>query len=65
MVVGVDRAEGVAIHSSNTLLLNLERITFDDDRGIGEGYSKGDPLTFRHKVGLVDANNDIERLWQK
>lgn len=64
-MASLDRAEGVAIYSNNTMLLNIDRITAEDGKGAAEGYQFIAKSIFRHKVGLVDAKNDIERIWQK
>lgn len=65
MVVGVDRAEGVTLYADNPLLANIDRLTFEDGKGASETYSVQTKSTFRHRVALVGAKDDVERLWQK
>jgi hypothetical protein len=63
--VGTDRAQGVSAYDSHSLIVNIERITAEDGKGLGEMYRYYDNSTFRHKIAIVRADNDIERMWQK
>lgn len=65
-MVGLDRAEGITmLSSSDGFLVNFDRITDADVDGAGDDYQETDWLRFRHRIAIVDAKNDIERVWQK
>jgi len=59
-----DRAQGVAF-DEESMLINFDRNTLDDGKGIGEPYLKVERNTWRYKFGVVEATNDIERKWQR
>lgn len=61
----MDRAEGVAIYSKDTLLVNIDRVASEDGKGAAEMYTYYVRNVFRHRVALVDVKNDVERVWQK
>jgi hypothetical protein len=59
-----DRAHGVASFNQN-LLINIDRITMDDGKGVGEGYTLLINNTFRHKFAIISSNDNTERVWQR
>ena len=62
-----DRAQGVTVYD-NSLLINIDRLAFDDYKGVGEGYMHMVNNTYKMKVAMLDRNdedNHIERLWQR
>lgn len=66
LVVSTDRAQGVTLHSNNTLLVNLDRYTTKDDEiGAGEGYTYVNRGIYRHRIALTRPTDNVEREWQK
>lgn len=59
-----DRAQGFAQYD-NSYLINIDRLTGDDYKGVGEGYFYQIQNTFYHKIGIVSSSNHIEREWQR
>ena len=64
LVVFTDRAQGLTVFD-NSLLVNIDRLTSDDYKGVGEGYTRMINNTFKFKVGLVEKDSHVERLWQR
>ena len=60
----VDHAYGFTTYDG-AFLLNIDRLTSDDYKGVGEGYMYLIQNTFRQRIALVDKNNFIERQWQR
>ena len=67
MLVFTDRAQGVTVYD-NSLLVNIDRLTYDDYKGVGEGYMHMINQTYKMKVAMLDSkdsDNHVERLWQR
>jgi hypothetical protein len=64
MLFFTDRAQGVASYDKD-LLINFDRLTFDDGKGVSETYTKSVSNIFRYKFAIISAQDDMERLWQK
>lgn len=47
-----DRAEGFTTYDDD-ILVNIDRLAYDDFKGVGEGYTRQIKNTFRHKVALI------------
>ena len=56
MVLFTDRAQGVTLYDGS-LLINIDRLTGDDYKGVGEGYFQQIDLIYRHRIALVDRNS--------
>ena len=65
LVVFTDRSQGVSIYEDNEIIVNIDRLTFEDGKGVGESYTISANHNMRHKIGVVSATDDIERVWQK
>jgi hypothetical protein len=64
MIVFTDRAQGVTLYDQS-LLVNIDRLAGDDYKGVGEGYNKQINNTFKFKIGLIDKQSNLERIWQR
>jgi hypothetical protein len=63
-VIFTDRAQGFAQYD-NAYLINIDRLSGDDYKGVGEGYNYLFDNVFQHKIGLVSKSSAIEREWQR
>lgn len=64
MVVFTDRAQGITLFD-HSLLVNIDRLAGDDYKGVGEGYNKQINNTYRFRIGVVEKDTHIERIWQR
>jgi hypothetical protein len=64
MILFTDRAAGFTQYDTS-FLLNIDRLTGDDYKGVGEGYNYQIMNTFRYKLALVNDTDFIEREWQR
>lgn len=60
LVVFTDRAQGITQYDES-FLINIDRLTGDDYKGVGEGYSYQIQNTFKHKIAIVDKKSFVER----
>lgn len=58
MIFFSDRAQGVSAYNES-LLINFDRLAYDDGKGVGEGYLKIVQNTFHYKFGIVSARDDM------
>lgn len=65
LVVFTDRAQGVSIYEPNEIIINFDRLTLEDGKGVGEMYRTVVDHNLKHRIGLVGSRNDVERVWQK
>jgi hypothetical protein len=63
-VIFTDRAQGFTQYD-NSYLINIDRLTGDDYKGVGEGYSYVVDNVFTHKIAIVSKSSNIEREWQR
>jgi hypothetical protein len=64
IVFFTDRATGVASYNQD-LLINFDRLTLDDGKGVSENYNQLINNTWRYKFAIVTADDHIERVWQR
>ena len=64
MVFFTDRAQGVAPYQS-ALLINFDRLTMDDGKGVGQAYTTMTKNTFHYKFAITESTEMIERRWQR
>lgn len=58
MIFFSDRAQGVSAYDES-LLINFDRLAYDDGKGVGEGYLKTVSNIFHYKLGVVSARDDM------
>lgn len=64
LVIFTDRAQGFTQYD-NAYLINIDRLSGDDYKGVGEGYNYLFDYVFQHRIGLVSKSSSIEREWQR